>query len=224
MDAAAGSIWADPDTPAACLIYLVADRYGVEGLHWLPTTVFEHVEMDTKVKPNPRAKDKYGAALVRLLNPDEFFSSAAGFRTICQGLAADWFDTHIEQPLTPEEIGLGILEAWMIAAPDPKVGEDFSVTVTRMINWVFRNAGYNRLPTSIQAFGVKHDPGVNWGADLSEDPDLIMDAQAGAERSEEDFNNFMRDKVTEMADYLDRLPLRKTNAKDIAEELRRSVR
>ena len=96
--------------------------------------------------------------------------------------------------------------------------------MVRLINWVFKDAGYKRLPTHLRSFGIPHDPGINWGADLSEDPDLAMDAMAGADRSEEDFNTYMTDKVNELADYPDRLPLRKLDAKKLAEEMRSSVR
>lgn len=227
-DPAAAAVWTDPDAPAACLLTLGVDRHPETDpggrllcLNWRLDTWADEVRDDCGVDPHPVALARLGAALTLLTSPDEFYTSPAGFADVCQALAGDWFDTDTAHPPTAEELAGGLAEAHLIAPPDPD--EAFAPGVVRLVNATLRREGFARLPAVVRAFGVPPDPGVDWGADLSGDPDLAALAAAGADDREAGLAAAVRDRLAAVADYLARLPLRHTDPRAAAAAIRAAV-
>jgi hypothetical protein len=231
MDAEAALIWADPDTPALCLLTLGVDRNPetepsgdskrVLCLNWGLDTWVDELTAENGSKPHPVAVARLGAALGLLSNPDDFYCSVAGFHDVVEGLSGDWFDTATNNPTNTDEIARTLAEAFLISPPEPD--EKFSPSVVRYVNMVARNDGFDKLPNSITAFGITQDQGVDWGPDLSGDPDLAAVAVSGAEDRGNELAASLRDYLLELADKLDRLPLRHLNSRAVAEQIRYHV-
>lgn len=229
MTPAADSPWLDPDTPAVCLLALGVDRHPETDesgrhllcLNWTLATWIDEITGEIGRPPHPRALSRFGAALGLLHNPDEYYHSVPGFHHICEGLAADWFDTDTDHPLTTDEIVRGVIEAHMIHPPAED--EQFSPSVIHYINRTVRGDGFAKLPDMIKAFGIPTDRSVEWGHDLSGDPFLAEIAAAGDDDRQTELVDSTSDFLMELADQLERLPLRHLNSKAAADDIRRRI-
>lgn len=230
MDQQAARIWGDPESPAVCLLTLGIDRYPETEaghllcLNWMPSTWRDEILHDTGAPPAQRCLDRLGAALGLLNNPDEFYRSVPGFRDVCSGLASDWFDSSVDHHLTTDEIARGLIEAHMIHPPDEQLGEQFSPGVRRYVNVLARYEGFSRLPDIFKSFGIRADPGVDWGHDLSSDEELSSLATAGDDDRQQELTDSIASWMLDLADRLERLPLHTIkNAKSVADDIRKRV-
>lgn len=198
------------------------DRYGGGAINWVPDTWVHEIADDCGVVLPQRNRDRLSAACTLLQRPDEFYTSAASFTDIIQGLAAEWFDTHVWHPPTVHECTWGLIEAHLISPPDP--GERFSPEIVRYVNMIVRNDGFRTFPRVLKTFGVPEEAGAQDRHDYSEDPELEAVTTIGSEERDNDLARFVADRLRELADRVLLLPLENgRNIKVVVDRLRRAA-
>ena len=212
MDRAAAKVWADPDSPAVCLLALGVDRYRAQAINWTPQTWVQEIKDDTGVDLPARSLDRLSAACVLLVHPHEFYRSPATFTDIVIGLAAEWFDTHTWHPPTAHECAWGLIEAHLIHPPEN--GETFSPEIVRYVHMLTRNDGFPQLPRVFGTFGIGEDDDLPQAHDYTDDPDMAAVVAGGIDGREKDLSEWVATKLHDLSARLLDLPL--TNTKNVA--------
>lgn len=222
MDRAATQVWADPDSPAVCLLTLGVDRYGAEAINWAPPTWAQEIADDTGVALPQRNADRIGAACLLLAHPHEFYRSAASFTDVVTGLAAEWFDTSVWHPPTAHECAWGLVEAHLLSPPEN--GERFSEEIVRYVNMLVREDGFHTVPSVFRTFGIPEDHSLPPPHDYSGDPEIAAVVEGGRAGREKDLSDWLGTKLHELAARLMDLPLNnKGDVGAVADRLRQAA-
>jgi hypothetical protein len=225
MDTAAAAVWTDSDAPALCLVALGLDRYGsslneddsgTSPINWTPATWEAEIVDDCGVGLHPTSAHRLFAGLSLLSCPDDFYRTAPGFHTIAEGLVSDYFDENTTHPLSIGEIIWAVFQAAML---HPK--GTFSPTVSAYVHRICVSDGLPGVPSVLKSFGITPDPSIKPQADLSADPDLSSLTSQSSDDLQSDVNNWLKDRVLDLADRIEKLPLRHTDPRPIAADLRK---
>ncbi len=230
MDTAAAAVWADPDTPALCLVALGLDRFlprdprgtVADGdgspINWTPQTWAAEIEAECGVRVGHDVAHRLAAGLALLHSPDEFYHTAPGFHTVAEALVSDRFDTTSTHPLSAAETAWAVIQAYTISPP--KSGGGFSRVVSGLVHRICRADGYATVPPALITFGIAADPKL--APPTPADEPAAAEAVAGSQADlVAAFEAWIKARLLDLADRVENLPLRHSDPKPVAADLRR---
>ena len=207
--------FADENSYAATLLSCFVKAYGVEGLEWDAGTIAEQIEKDFDIEL-PRANFNKLMAGIAVVTTDIFWRDTPRFIELCNALWDGRADETVFDPAEPHEIAWAVAEATLIWPRDE--GEKVGYGPAAYTRQALADDGINVPPDVLRLmFETAPDD-----FDLTDDPEVEMVARDLQNARSTEIDQIVRDRLRELAQQLQSLPLG-DDAADASKTLLRSL-
>ena len=209
----------NPEAFATTLFLLVVDRFGLECLEWLPTSLALECRDVWQVDVPEENIGKIMAA-INVATSDAFYTHVATFINVCNALYG-YTDFTSFDPADSEEILMGVTEALLIWPPDSK-DNVFSPEIQAYIKHVLQSDG-NLKPIGILQSILGSEGIGSFGADFGDDPVMFSAVYDSQQTRHTALQASYYESVNELMTELGSLSLHNGETKEVIAQLERVI-
>lgn len=204
------------DTFATTLFLLVTDKFGVECLDWLPTSIALECRDTWQCDVPPENISKIMAA-ISIVTSDAFYSQLPSFINICNALYG-YSDFETFDPADPDEILMGVTEALLLWPPEDR-SNVFSPDIVAYVDHMFRSSGSYK-PIGILSAVMSSNNVTGFADSFADDPEMFEAIYSSQQTNRNALQERYVQNVNELIEELGQLKLQNGSTASAQEQLR----
>lgn len=217
-------LYQDTDTFATTLLVMAVDDYGLEHVcgskdvdYWSPEGLRQQIQQDYAEYVPLSNQHKLTVARMIIMS-DDFYKRTDRFIKFCNVLSGDSLGAW--SPATAEECAWGMTEAMILFPPDRRDPEPYSDEIRHYIGAILDQEGIITAPDLLRlgirstSSGTPDYSGMN-----ADDPTMFAAGYAQQQSRSKDIEAMMKERLTELFNQLESLPLKHGNTKDLLKRI-----
>lgn len=215
-------VWEDPNSFATTLLVTFIDIYGLDAIHWSPTTIHWEIQEDHGITmPGPNF-DRLMAAIT-IVTTNVFYTMLSDFSELCCVLSGESASPGMLQLPDAADIAWGLTEGIMMWPPEDEEESPFSEEIVGFVSETIRQEGIINPPDILRLGQLGSETQERVRMDFSDDPEMFSAVYKMEGSKTDDINRLVKDRLHMLFDQLVHLPLKNGNVADVANRMKQNL-